>query len=165
MIRRVLIMGILSAVMLILMWNFYTAALVYDPLGEVERLEEATGAKVANAAVFAGPAWGREIQEKDLFVETRGRYVPPPPPPPSVSAIEAPRPIRPSLALRGIIVNQMGEHVALIEKNGAKPVPLRAGDTLDDVHVVDIDDRTATLKWNEEDIVLSLVKIRTLKPH
>ncbi|MDP2168031.1 MAG: hypothetical protein Q8J64_06850 [Thermodesulfovibrionales bacterium] len=148
--------------MLTLMWNFYNEAIVYDPLGEIEKVEQASEDGSAKTLPSFKSAWGREISDKNLFSPARGSYVPPPPLPVAVPKAEDPKQ-RPVFGLRGIIRNQFGEYVALIEKDNARPVPLRKGDRLEDVLVVNLDERTATLLWNGEEIRLNLSKIRKLK--
>ena len=65
--------------------------------------------------------------------------------------------------LKGIILDQFGEYIAYIEKDKAKAVAARKGDRFDDVEVVDVQQKSVELKWNEENILLSLDRIKTIK--
>lgn len=165
MMRRWFILGILMLVMVILLRNFYLEVVVYDPLKEIESAEKATkeGEKMAGA-VFE-EVWGDEIHEKNLFSPMRG-HLPEPSQvlmvPKGVEADIKP-PERPILSLKGIIRNQFGEYIAIIEKGNAKAMPLRKGDMLDDVLVVEIKEKVVELMWNNENIRLSMEKVKTLK--
>jgi len=135
---------------------------MYNPLeeGKTARMTE----DAERVAPSFEPAWGKVITDRNLFSPLRG--VPPPPPPAAFApkAEEAtPKPERPLLILRGIVLNQFGEHVALIEKKGARPMPLRKGDHLDDVLVLEVREKSVELLWNEEKINLSIEKVKTLR--
>ena len=69
---------------------------------------------------------------------------------------------RPHLVLKGIVSDIFGEYICYIEIDGAKAVPMRKGDKLDDIKVIDISSRNVVLKWNGETINLSNGTVKTI---
>ncbi|RMG72574.1 MAG: hypothetical protein D6710_04615 [Nitrospirae bacterium] len=69
----------------------------------------------------------------------------------------------PSVELKGIILNQYDEYIAVLSINNQKPVMLRTGDKIEDIEVVEISDRTVELQWFDEPILLTMDKIKTLE--
>ncbi|MBI4689897.1 MAG: hypothetical protein HY754_06485 [Nitrospirae bacterium] len=134
---------------------------MYDPMQGVE----ARGSEVVNSSKEPAPVyktgWGNEIVDKDLFSPTRTYVQPQPKSLVPVKPVELPK--RPEVNLRGIVFDQYGDYIAYLEKDRAKPVPVRKGDKLDDIEVVDVKQRSVELRWNEETISLSLDKIKTIK--
>jgi len=162
MIIRISILGILSIIVLILIWNFYDGVIDYNPIKEVEFGRE-NKAKGEGKEILIPPVWGKEIVEKNLFSQRRGVLPPPPPPVIIVPKAEPPKPQRPVLALKGIVLDSSGEYIAFIEKTGSKPIALRKGDEIEGAVVIDVSARSVKLLWNDEEINLSMEKIRTLK--
>ncbi|MFA4830539.1 MAG: hypothetical protein WC855_01410 [Thermodesulfovibrionales bacterium] len=160
MIIRWVILVFLCLAVLVLSVDMYKEAIIYNPLESVE----ISGREAANNGKKALPvfeaAWGREIVDNNLFSSTRSP-VQPPPPQPQGKAAEPPK--RPDMNLKGIILDQFGEYVAYIEKDKVKAVPVRKGDRFDDVEVVDVQQKSVELRWNEENILLSLDRIKTIK--
>lgn len=165
MIRRWVIIGILFSLMLILLSNFYQEAVVYNPLDEVETKEKALKEGEKKALQAYELSWGKEIHEKNIFSSKRSAPEPLPlvVSPKNANTLSIAPTERPILNLRGIIRNEHGEYVALIEKGTEKAIPLRKGDRIGDVLVVEIKERTVDLKWNEENIRLSMEKVKTIK--
>lgn len=158
MIRKLLILGAAFFLFLYTVWNFYSEALRYDPMSAISAKQP----KAKGTEVFVSgysPAWSREILENNLFSPGRTYSEPKPVP---VSVPVAPPPVRPELALKGIVLDTFGEHVAYIEIDQAKAVPMRKGDKLEDIEVVDISSRKVVLQWNDENINLSIEKIKTI---
>jgi hypothetical protein len=140
-------------------WDFYAGALQYNPLANLSVKKTKTQAFEISAPKYS-PSWGAVIYEKNLFSPARGYvapkpYVPPPPPPP-------PPPVKPDMDLQGIVLDPDGEYVAYISFNKAKAVPAMKGDEINDVEVVDINEMAVMLKWNGENITLSLNRIKTI---
>ncbi len=164
MIRRWFILGILIALMVALLWNFYTEVVVYDPMDSVMKTVGRPKAKDKTKAAYS-PGWGEEIVARNLFSPYRGYSPPPPPPGPSEDAAGPPAPPEPppKLLLSGIILDQYGEHVAFVKLGDGPPRKMRVGDEFDGLSVVGIDDRSVTLMWNEEEITLSMKNTRTLQ--
>lgn len=158
MIRRWFIVGILGLVMLSLLWNFYREVVVYHPL-EALRGEGLTGGEERIEPESYESAWSEGIISNNLFSKRRGN--PPLPPPRETPVINTPKsqPKPPNLALNGVILNQSGEYVAFIKKDGGPPRSVREGDMFDGVLVVDIQEREVRLLWNEQEINLSMEKI------
>jgi len=160
MIIRWVISGFLCLAVLVLSVDMYKEAIIYNPLKSIE----ISGREAANNGKKALPvfeaAWGREIVDNNLFSSTRSP-VQPPPPQPQGQAAEPPK--RPDMNLKGIILDQFGEYIAYIEKDKVKAVPVRKGDRFDDVEVVDVQQKSVELRWNEENILLSLDRIKTIK--
>lgn len=160
MIIRWVISGFLCLAVLVLSVDMYKEAIIYNPLKSIE----ISGREAANNGKKALPvfeaAWGREIVDDNLFSSTRSPVQPKPQP--QDKAAEQP-PKRPDMNLKGIILNQFGEYIAYIEKDKVKAVPVRKGDRFDDVEVVDIQQKSVELRWNEENILLSLDRIKTIK--
>lgn len=156
--KRLLIIGILSFVMLSSFWSFYKEALVYNPLEGIlqagtpreERLKPPDTSRYV---------WGAEIAGKNLFSAMRGK-IPviiqtPEPVEPEIPVIEIPE-----LKLDGIIVNQFGEYVVYILKDREAIPPLRKGDRYDDLYVLDIREKSVDLLWDEQEIRLTMEKMR-----
>lgn len=161
MIIRWVILVFLCLAVLVLSVDMYKEAIIYNPLKSIEisGREAANNGKKA-LQVFEA-AWGREIVENNLFSSTRSP-VQPKPQLPQGKALEPP-PKKPEMNLKGIILDQFGEYVAYIEKDKAKAVAARKGDRLDDVDVLDVQQKSVELRWNEENILLSLERIKTIK--
>ena len=159
MIIRWVILVFLCLAVLVLSIDMYKEAIIYNPLKNIEisGREAANNGKKA-LQVFEA-AWGREIVDNNLFSSTRS----PVQPKPQLQGKAAEPAKRPEMNLKGIILDQFGEYVAYIEKDKVKAVPVRKGDRFDDVEVVDVQQKSVELKWNEEKILLSLDRIRTIK--
>ena len=158
MIRKLFMLGAVLALFLYTVWNFYAEALSYDPLSAVSVKQPKVKGPEQVVSAYR-PAWSREIQDKNLFSPARTYNVPKPVP---VSVFVPPPPRRPELALRGIVLNTFGEYVGFIEIDKAKAAPMRKGDKIADIEVIDISDRKVVLQWNNEKINLSIDKIKTL---
>lgn len=156
MIRKLFILGAVLCIFLYTVWNFYSEALSYDPMSAVA-VKQPKVKKSDEIAAYSS-AWSKEIQDKNLFSPGR-TYSVPKPVPASVS-IAPPR--RPELALRGVVLNTFGEYVGFIEIDNAKAVPMRKGDKIQDIEVIDISARKVVLQWNNETINLSIEKIKTI---
>jgi type II secretory pathway component PulC len=157
MIRKLFMLGAVLALFLYTVWNFYAEALSYDPLSAVSvKQPKVIGPEQIVSAYRT--AWSREIQDKNLFSPARTYFVPKPVP----VSVPVPPPRRPELALRGIVLNTFGEYVGFIEIDKAKAVPMRKGDKIADIEVIDISERKVVLQWNNEKIDLSIEKIKTL---
>jgi hypothetical protein len=141
-------------------WDFYAGALRYDPLADVTvKKSRAHGFEMSVPKYEK--SWGKEIYEKNVFSPARGYvpppkpFVPPPPPPP-------PPPKKPDMDLKGIVLDPSGDWIAYISIDNANALPLRKGDKTNDVEVVDINEMSVVLKWNGENITLSLNRIKTI---
>jgi hypothetical protein len=154
---RKLLLGAVVVLFLYTVWNFYTEALSYDPMTEITAKQPKIKGTEGKAAAYSS-AWSTEILEKNLFSPNR-TYLEPKP---IVFTAPVPPPRRPELALRGIVQNSSGEYVAYIEIDKAKAAPMRKGDKLEDVEVIDISARGVVLQWNKETINMSIEKVRTL---
>lgn len=168
MIRKKFIFGILGILMLFLIRDFIIGGIMYDPLGELQSPQ-------GGASEEEGPlpryetAWSGVIGERNIFNSPLA-----PAAMPSDKAASGERASaaseedsgkeadagRPSLKLVGVVLNQYGEFVALVSKNEEKAVPLRKGDFLDDVMVVEVGRMNAELLWNDETISLSIEKAK-----
>jgi len=159
MIRRWFILVLLFVVVLVLMIDFYNKVKSYNPLQEVEvNSRMGTTYDKQGLHVFK-TGWSKEILENNLFSPTRNPVLPKP----QVQSKPADAPKRPELSLKGIALDSFEEYVAYIEKDRAKAIAVRTGDRLDDVEVIEVKQKSVELKWNEEVIVLSLDKIKTIK--
>ena len=158
MIRKLAILILVAGMAVFSAWRFYVNAIVYNPLddGDVKRakIKESPLAK----AVYA-PAWGKEIQEKNLFSPAR-TFAEPKPVPVMAAPVEPPK--RPELVLKGIVLDTFGDHVAYIAINQAKAAPLRKGDKIEEIEVTDITDKKVVLQWYSETITMSIEKVKTL---
>ncbi len=163
MIRRWFILGILAAIMVSLLWNFYREVVVYHAMDAVRKTEK-TAKEAKQPPGPYNPAWDKKIVSKNLFSKLRG-YTPPPPPP-SAKPAEPELPpvvlVPPELNLSGIILDQYGEYTAFIQKDGGSPKRVRKGDTFDGILVVDIAVREVKLLWNDEELNLSMKRIKTV---
>lgn len=150
-------MIILCTVMVFLSARFLKQALLYDP---IDKLNTESGRGEVNEERPHGgfhPAWTKAILEKNLFSRDRG-YVPPVIP---VSAPPPPPPVKPEFTLKGIIMEN-GRETAIIENKGIT-YALRQGDVLEEAELMRIEGKTIIFKWMEEEITLSMEKVRTIK--
>lgn len=164
MMRQGFIVVALAAVVAVLLWNFITGAVLYDPLDRIKAVEKDVTERAMSKEDFQA-AWGPEIQERNLFSPQRG--APPPAPEPAELTPTPPEeilppPVQPDFSLSGIIRNDFGELIAYVKVGQSEPVPVRQGDSIDDAEVVEVTDRTVRLRWNEENIDLSLTHIEEL---
>ncbi len=140
-------------------WDFYANALSYDPLANVT--VRASKVRTLDPVISKYRQWwAKEIYEKNVFSPARGYvepkpFVPPPPPPP-------PPPKKPDMDLKGIVLDPYGEWIAYVSIDRANAVALRKGDKTNDIEVVDITESAVVLKWNGENITLSLNRIKTI---
>ncbi len=161
MIRKLLILGAALFLFLYTVWNFYSEALRYDPISAISVKQPKVKESEAIVSGYS-PAWSVKIVENNLFSPSR-TYSEPKPVPVSVPAPPPPPPpIRPELALKGIVSDTFGEYVGYIEINKAKAAPMRKGDKIEDIEVVDISSRKVVLQWNGEKIEMSMEKIKTI---
>jgi hypothetical protein len=158
MIRKAAILVLIAGVTIFAAWKFYVNAIAYDPLDE-GAVKHATIKESALSKSVYAPAWGKEIHEKNLFSPTR-TYKEPRPAPVMAAPVEPPK--RPDLVLKGIVLDTFGEFVAFIEINQAKAAPLRKGDKVEEVEVIDITEKKVVLKWYTETITMSIEKVKTL---
>jgi len=160
MIRRWAILVFLCLISIILLRDLYKEAIVYNPLQGIEaKGRGAVNSKELLPGFKAG--WSKEIIDNNLFSPTRNPVQLQPKAQTQMKPIEMPK--RPEMTLKGIVLDQFGDYIAYIEKDRARPVPVRKGDRLDDVDVVDVKQKSVELRWNEETISLSLEKIKTIK--
>jgi hypothetical protein len=154
--------GMLAVVIFLFLytaWDFYTGAVQYDPLASSTFRKPGTQTLGISVPQYK-PSWGKVIYEKNLFSPTRDYaapkpYVPPPPPPP-------PPPVKPLMDLTGIVLEPYGDYVAYISIDRAKAVPMRKGDKIGDVKLVDLNERSVVVQWNGENFTLSLNRIKTI---
>jgi len=160
MIKRWFILGILAAVMVSLLWNFYREVVVYHSMDAVKKTEKAAKETKQPPEPYK-PAWDKKIVSKNLFSKFRG-YTPPPPSEFAEPELPPIPLVPPELNLSGIILNQYGEYSAFIQKGGGSPKRVRKGDTFDDILVVDITVREVKLLWNDEELNLRMKKIKAV---
>ena len=160
MIRKLFFLGVACTLFLFTIWSFYNDALTYDPLAGFSAKKTKPSGAVGPQNVYK-PAAGKEMYEKNLFSPARALVIPKPVVPASQMAVVEP-PKRPELALKGIVLDNFGDYVAILEIDKARAVQMRKGDKNDSIEVADIMARTVVLKWNDELINLSLDKIKTI---
>jgi hypothetical protein len=158
MIRKGFLLGILVLLVVILLTDFFREVVLYDPLGQSGEHPQPGRGKEEKARKGYEPGWAKAIYEKDLFSRDRG-YVPPPPP---VTALVPPPPPRPEFHLEGIVLRD-GKEVAIVESPKGGVYSLVQGDVLENALLLTLDPRKAVFKWMDEEIVLSMEKVRTLK--
>lgn len=160
MIRRLCMLSLMVVLFIYVSWNFYKEALSYNPLSGIpERTRTTDKDTVSIALLEFKTGWSKDILEKNLFSPSR-TYIEPKPI--SEFTIPLPPPKRPELVLKGIILDMFGDYIAYIEKDRAKAIPVRKGDSIEDVEVIDVTDRKTILKWNGEIIELKMDKIKTI---
>ena len=161
MIRKIFMLAVVVILFIYMAWNFYIRAFNYDPMTEVvsRKSKSLQSAVLTSARNMAG--WSTSINEKNIFSPNRTYREPKPvvvaPPPPYV---EPPR--KPELVLKGIVLDTFGDFVAYIEIDKGKAAPMRKGDKLENIELLEISDRQVVLQWNEEQINLSVDKIKTI---
>ncbi|MBI5141382.1 MAG: hypothetical protein HZA20_04215 [Nitrospirae bacterium] len=144
----------------------------YDPLAEfgAEGGEAVRGAAALPDVKYVATD-GADILERSLFNPDRGagrktqaamktgaaaaapeappQPVQPPAPPP-------PPPVMPSISLKGILENTVGEQVAVIEVEGQRARSYRVGDMFGDFELIEIGRLDVKLRWNNEPVELHL---------
>lgn len=161
MIRKLVMVAVMAAVFAYTAWNFYDEVIRKPSETGVagqRRDAEDRGAKERKRTA----AWNAAIHEKNLFSPER-TYREPKPVPIVIPKPVEPPPKRPEIALKGIVLDTFGDYVGYIEINQAKPVPVRKGDKIEDVEVVDVQEKRVMLKWMTEAITLSMDKIKTIR--
>lgn len=165
MIRRWFLLGLLCLAVFALFKNMYKEAIMYNPMDGIQADSRATIKDGDHASPVFEAAWSKEIIDNNLFNPTRTPFQPQLPPhvksQADIKAVELPK--RPDLQLKGVVLDQSEDLIAYIEKDRAKAVPVRKGDKLDDVEVIDVQQKSVELKWNEEIISLTLERIKTIK--
>lgn len=162
MIRKIFMLAVVSVLFCYMAWNFYTGALKFDPMSEVSFKKGKTPQPVASLFTKNRAGWNQAIYDKNIFSPNRSYREPKPPAPPPPPPVYVEPPKKPELQLRGIVLDTFGEYVAYIEINKGKAVPMRRGDKLETIEVVEISDRRVVLQWNDEEINLSVDKIKTI---
>ena len=161
MIRKIFMLAVVVLLFIYTVWNFYARALNYDPLAEVALKKVRQFQSDSSLSAKHGSGWSDAIFENNLFSPNRTYKEPKPAVlQPSPAVVEPPR--RPELALKGIVLDDFGDYVAFIEIDKGKALPLRKGDRTNDIELVDLSDRQVVVKWNEENITLSIDKIKTI---
>jgi hypothetical protein len=143
--------------MISLLWNFYREVVVYYAMDAVKQTQKAPQKALEKISKYE-QRWDTNIVNKNLFSKSRG-YIPsavsrPDKPDGAVPEVES---VQPDLILNGIIFNQYGEFVAVIQTGGQPPKRVRIGDMF-----VDISIREVKLLWNNEELTLSMKKIKTV---
>lgn len=157
MIRKLLIPGALLLLFLYTVWNFYSEAIIYDPMSELSVKQSVIKEKEGIVSAYK-TAWSSDIEQMNLFSPARTHIKPKP----VVITVPVEPPRRPDLVLKGIVSDTFGEYVSYIEIDKTKAVAMRKGDKLEDIEVVDISSRKVMLQWNGEKIELSIEKIKTI---
>jgi hypothetical protein len=147
----------MACVAVVAAWKFYVNAIAYDPLDRDAVKHAAIKETVLAKSAYA-PAWDKEISEKNLFSPSR-TYLEPKPVPVTVTV---PPPQRPALVLKGIVLDTFGDFAAYLEINQAKAVPLRKGDKVEEIEVTVISEKKVVLQWNNENITMSIEKVKTI---
>ncbi len=158
MIRKIIMLSMITVLFVYVLAYFITDAMLYDPFsGSVPKEFKPEQDDFAMILPYA-PAWNNMIYEKNLFSPSRSymRSVIPRKTP------DIPPPARPEIALKGIIIDVFGDYVAYVTIDRQKAVPMRKGDKIEDVELVDISDRKIVLQWNTEKINLTMDKIKTI---
>ncbi len=156
MIRRTVMLVLITALFAYTCWNFYMKAVAYDPLAG-----DSAGGRTVRAQDKPlqqyQQAWSAAIYEKNVFSPNRTYREPK-----SASGAGAEKPKQPDFALTGIIQDRFGEYVAFVVIDKAKPVAMHKGDKTGDIELVDVSKRRAVLKWYDELIDLSMERIKTI---
>ncbi len=157
MIRKIVLLAVVFVLFLFAVWNFYSKALVFNPLSGLGAGQAGQQDREKAVAASYRPAWSKEIVEKNLFSPGRTYREPKP-----VSHAALVPEKRPEFVLRGIVLDAFGEYVAYLEIDKSKAVAVRKGDKIEKTEIVDVSARQAVLKWNDEIIDLSLERIKTI---
>jgi hypothetical protein len=159
--KKLILLGSAFLVFLFTLSDFYYEALTYDPMSVVSE-KKSRSRETESALSRYSPGWSRDITGKNLFNPSRSGPKPPPPPSPPPPPPPPPPPKRPEVLLKGIVSNASGEYVSYIEIDKGKAVPMRKGEKLGEIEVVELSERKIVLQWKSERIVLSMENIRTI---
>lgn len=159
MIRKIIMLSLISVLFVYVFVHFIVNAIFYNPLSDSTIREIKPRKDEAVLIPPYAPAWKSIIYEKNLFSPSRSYKR-------SVTATEAPvvpPPARPAVVLKGIIVDPFGDYIAYIAIDQLKAVPMRKGDKIEGVELINISERKVMLQWNTEKINLTMDKIKTIK--
>jgi hypothetical protein len=161
--RRWVILGLLASVVVILLADFLREVLLYDPLGSLEQERKGQALQVEEMPRGFSAGWSEEILRRNLFSRQRGYEPPPEPPAEAEPAKPPPEPLAPpDLKLRGVVLDRT-EALVLLEDPKGVVHTLRVGDVLLGAQVLEIGEKEVLLRWQDEEIVLSMKKVRHLK--
>jgi hypothetical protein len=159
MIRKIIMLSVIAALFVYVLVYFSVNAILYNPLSDSTTREFKPRRDEAVLIPPYTPAWKSIIYEKNLFSPSRSykRSVP-------VTEVPAePPPARPAVVLKGIIIDPFGDHIAYITIDQLKAVPMRRGDKIEGIELLDISDRKVMLQWNTEKINLTMDKIKKIQ--
>lgn len=161
MIRKLAMVVVMALLCAYTAWNFYDEV-IRRPSGPSG--PEGRGAAEGRPLKERKPggAWSAAIHEKNLFSPDR-TYVEPKPIPIVIPKPVEPPPKRPEIALKGVVLDTFGDYVGYIEINQAKPVPVRKGDKVEEIEVLDVQEKKVVLQWMTEQMTLSMDKIKTIR--
>ena len=163
MIRRIVILAAMVLLCTATLWSFVRDGILYRPASVAGPGDAKARAAEAAAQDGKRAGWSDVIHEKNLFSPERtwkepkpvvAALAPPPPPPP---------PPKPDVQLKGIVLDDFGEHVAYVAVNNARATPVRKGDTIEGLAVLNVSEREVVLKWLGETIPLRMDKIKTIQ--
>ncbi len=157
MIRKIVVLFAVFFLFLYAVWNYYTQALLPDPLARTRADRPRRQVHLPGAVTRYRPAWGKVISENNLVSPERTYRVRK-----AVAAVAAVPEKKPEFVLRGIVLDSYGDYVAYLEIDKSKPVAVRKGDKIENTEILDVSARQAVLKWNGENIDLSLERIKTI---
>jgi len=162
MIRKIFMLAVVALLFLYTAWNFYFGAFSYDPMSEVTSRKGKLLQSVAPLSLKNRAGWTEAIYEKNIFSPNRTYREPKPVVAAPIAPVYVEPPRQPELLLKGIVLDTFGDYVAYIEIDKGKAAPMRKGDKLEGVEVLDITDRQVVLQWNDKAINLSVDKIKTI---
>ncbi|GAB4484861.1 MAG: hypothetical protein OHK006_09920 [Thermodesulfovibrionales bacterium] len=161
MIRKLAMVAAMALLFAYTAWNFYDEV-IRQPAGPggpgERRAAEGRTLKVRKS----DGAWSAAIHEKNLFSPDR-TYVEPKPIPIVVPKPVEPPPKRPEVVLKGIVLDTFGDYIGYIEIDQAKPTPVRKGDKVEEIEVLDVQEKKVVLQWKTEQMTLSMDKIKTIR--
>jgi|GEM_PF-2906098 hypothetical protein len=104
--------------------------------------------------------WAEEVIDKNLFIPSRG-YVEKEPV--AIPQPEPEEPEMPEIILKGIVYDQYGQYIAILQIGNEKPVKLTEGDSLGELNVKRIDDHSVTLLWGDRVLELTFKQVTPVK--
>lgn len=134
------------------LWRFIDSAIYYEPSWSYETGKSVEGDQMNDKKDSDNIRNLSDDDMRKIFVSRRYTEMPEH----DLQVIAPPPPERiPEMVLKGIIKHDDGTYTAFIEIDKVV-IPLRKGEGIDNISVIDITERRISIKWKDQQLQLSL---------